>query len=73
MACAVFLREMQALDERLRQRIHSVVDDHVDASKMVRGLDNIVHIYSPAFKPDSIRLNNIPGLVMCQAASLDMV
>ena len=52
---------MQALDERLRQRIHSVVNDHV------------IHIYSPALEPDSIRLENIAGLVMRQAAPLDMV
>ena len=64
---------MQALDERLRQRIHSVVNDHVDTSEMVRGLDNIIHIYSPALEPDSIRLENIAGLVMRQAAPLDMV
>ena len=55
------------------QHSASLINHHIDAAEMVGGLDYIVHIDRLILKADGIGLEDIPGLIMGQAAALNMI
>ena len=65
--------QMQLLDQTFRQLLLSALNDGVDASEMVRGLDDIIHTDAFTLYADGVRLEYIAGLVVGKAAALDMV
>ena len=64
---------MQLLDELLRQGRPSPIDHQIDAAKVIGRLDDIVHIHRRIGNADGVRLKNIPGLIVGQAAALHMI
>lgn len=64
---------MNLLDKRLREFILCPIYNKVDATEVVGGLDDIVDIDTFICNADSICLEDIPGLLMCQATPLDMI
>ena len=50
-----------------------MVDDVVDAAEVVHRLNNIIHIHRLVSNADSVRLEDIACLVVCQTAAFDVI
>ena len=72
-AGAVFQSAVKLFDKGFRQRLRGVINDQVDAAEMVGGLHHIIYIDTLALKAKGVRLEDITGLVVGEAAALDMV
>ena len=64
---------MQFLDESLGKCIGSLIDHHINATEMVRGLDYIIHIHRLIFKTNGIGLKDESCLIVRQTATFNMV
>ena len=69
---SVFQHGVELLDQALAGGVVGCVDDQVDAAEMVRGLHHVVHAHG-AVHADGVRLKDQPGLIVGQAAALDVV
>ena len=64
---------MELFDQRLGQFGFSLVNDEIDAAKVIGSLDDIIHIDTLIGNPEGVGLENISRLVMGQAAALYMI
>ena len=64
---------MKFLNEFFSQRCFGVLNDHVNATEMVRRFNHIIHIEDFIFHADGIGFKNISGLIVGQTAALDVV
>lgn len=64
---------MQFLDEGFGERLRGPVDDRVDAAKVVRCFENIVHTQRLALDAHRVGLEDVARLVVGQPAAFDVV
>ena len=64
---------MQLLDEILAQRGIRLIDDTIDAAKVIRGFHDIVHVDGATVGPNCVRFKDIARLILREPASLDAV
>lgn len=68
-----FKKQVQMPDHRLRRLVKGMVNNVVYAAEMVSGLDDVIDSYCFVCDADGVSLKDISGLVMSQAAALDVV
>ena len=64
---------MQLLNQRFGQLCPCLLNDQVDTAEVVGRLNDIVHPDRFVSNADGVRLENVPRLVVSQAATLDVV
>ena len=64
---------VQFLDEGFGERFFGPVDNRVDAAKVVRGFEDIVHAQRFALDAHRVGLEDVAGLVVGQPAAFDVV
>ena len=64
---------MQFFDKRLSKRFRGILNDKINATEMVGGLNHIVNIDALSLKADRVRLKDIAGLVMREPAAFNMI
>ncbi len=70
---SAFQNGVQLLDERLARSVIRIVDHHINALKMVGGLDHIVNFDRPVRCTDGVRLKDIARLIVGKATALNVV
>lgn len=68
-----FQNQMKLFNKLLSQSSFFIVDNHFDTSKMICGFNHIIYVENFIFHADGIGFKNIPGLIMGQTTSLNMV
>ncbi len=64
---------MDFFDESLSEFVIRFVDDKIDAAEVICGLHDIIHVDALVRDADGVRFEDVPGLLMGEAASFDMV
>ena len=65
--------QMQLLNQRFGQLCPCLLNDQVDTPEVVSRLNDIVHPDRFVSNTDGVRLENVPRLVVSQAATLNVV
>ena len=65
--------QVQLFDERFSQFRSRLFNDTVDTAEVVSRLNDIIHLNCVASNADGVSLEDIPRLVVGQAATLDMI
>ena len=68
----VFQHSMELLDQAFGDGVIGCIDNQIDAAEVIRRLHHIVHP-DRGVHADGVRLEDQPGLVVRQAAALDVV
>lgn len=64
---------VQFLDEGFGERFFGPVDNRVDAAKVVRGFENVIHAQRLAFDAHRVGLEDVARLVVGQPAAFDVI
>ena len=64
---------MKLFGETFRNRFFRMVDDVVDTSEVINGLNDIIHIHRSISNTDSVCLEDIARLVVSQTVAFYMV
>ena len=64
---------MKLFDHRFRERAFRLINHQVYTAEMIHSLQNIIHIQRAIRSIDRVCFKDVPGLLVGQSASLNMV